>query len=124
MQTLAVNPDSGSFTVKNKMLFTNINALECRWQIEVGGRLLMHGKLEPIDCPPLSEVTVSLPYTMDQVTEDGMAVLTVFFATTRELPGLERALPLLGINLCCGYASACGGERWRRFALRPPGQPG
>ena len=90
VQTLAVNPDSGSFTVKNKMLFTNINALECRWQIEVGGRLLMHGKLEPIDCPPLSEVTVSLPYTMDQ--------------------DWQRALPLLGTNLCCGLCLSL----WRR----------
>ncbi len=107
VQTLAVNLDSGSFTVKNKMLFTNINALECRWQIEVGGRLLMHGKLEPIDCPPLSEVTVSLPYTMDQVTGDGMAVLTVSFATTRELPGLAA-----------GFTFA-----WDQFVLRPMPQP-
>ena len=67
----------------------------------------MHGKLEPIDCPPLSEVTVSLPYTMDQVTGDGMAVLTVSFATTRELPGLAA-----------GFTFA-----WDQFVLRPMPQP-
>ena len=67
----------------------------------------MHGKLEPIDCPPLSEVTVSLPYTMDQVTGDGMAVLTVSFATTRALPGLAA-----------GFTFA-----WDQFVLRPMPQP-
>lgn len=90
LKTTAVNLESGSFKVKNKMLFTDVNSFLCKWQIHTDGRLMMHGQLEPIDCAPLSEVFITIPYTIEDLPETGESVLTVSFLSTQSIPGRKE----------------------------------
>lgn len=107
LKTTAVNLESGSFKVKNKMLFTDVNEFVCKWQIHVDGRLFMHGQLEPIDCAPLSEVFIDIPYTIEDLPQRGEAVLTVSFCSTKAVPGRKA-----------DYEIA-----WDQFVLKEAQQP-
>lgn len=107
IKTTAVNLESGSFKVKNKMLFTDVNEYICNWKIEKNGQLIMHGKLEPIDCAPLSEVFITIPYTIDDLPEDGEIVLTVSFCSSKNILGRKA-----------GYEVA-----WDQFVLKSAEKP-
>ncbi len=97
----------GTLRVKNKFLFTDISAYECRWKLEADGEELKSGRLEKFECEPLSETFITVPYDYPSVPKDKEVVLTVSFHTTKSSPGLDE-----------GYEIA-----WDQFVLNSAPQP-
>ena len=107
IKTEAFDIQKGTYRVKNKFLFTDISAYECRWIITANGDELASGRLDKFDCEPLSETYITIPYDYKALPKDKEVVLTISFHTTRKTPGLEL-----------GYEVA-----WDQFILNDLPQP-
>lgn len=89
IKTEAFDLPAGKFRVKNKFLFTNISAYKCKWVLKAEGEVIEHGELDKIDCEPLSETFINIPYSADSIPADKEAVLTISFFTKKKTPGLK-----------------------------------
>lgn len=80
---------AGKFRVKNKFLFTNLSSYKCRWVLKAEGEVIEHGELDKIDCEPLSETFITIPYSVDSIPKDKEVILTISFFTKKKTPGLK-----------------------------------
>ena len=80
---------AGKFRVKNKFLFTNLSSYKCRWVLKAEGEVIEHGELDKIDCDPLSETFITIPYSVDSIPKDKEVILTISFFTKKKTPGLK-----------------------------------
>ncbi len=80
---------AGKLKVKNKFLFTNISSFKCRWVIKANGEELVKGEFDRIECEPLSETFITVPYSYDDMPKDKEVVLTVSFFTKKKTLGLK-----------------------------------
>lgn len=79
----------GKFKVKNKFLFTDISSYRCKWQLKAEGELIDSGELDKIECQPLSETFIVIPYSYEDMPKDKEVVLTIGFFTKKKTPGLK-----------------------------------
>ncbi len=84
----AFDLETGKFRVKNKFLFTNLSAYKCKWVIKAEGEIVAKGE-EAVECDPLSETFVTIPYTKDMLTADKENILTISFCTKKKTEGLK-----------------------------------
>lgn len=89
IKTEAFDLKIGKFRVKNKFLFTDISAYKCKWQLKAEGELIDSGELDKIECDPLSETFITIPYSYDNIPQDKEVILTVSFFTKKKTPGLK-----------------------------------
>ncbi len=80
---------AGKFRVKNKFLFTDLSAYKCKWEIKAEGELIENGELDRIECQPLSETFITIPYSIDKIPADRETVLTISFCTKKKTLGLK-----------------------------------
>lgn len=80
---------AGRFKLKNKFLFTNTSAYKCRWVIKAEGEVISNGELDKIECDPLSETFINIPYSYDELPSDKEVVLTISFFTKKKTLGLK-----------------------------------
>ncbi len=99
--------NKGTFKVKNKHLFTNLSAFACRWVIEAQGERLASGELDDVECEPLSETFITIPYDITAFLSDKEVVLTVSFYNKRYMPGIKSDFEVA----------------WDQFILNPMPQP-
>lgn len=84
----AFDLEAGKLRVKNKFLFTDLSAYKCKWVIKADGDEVAKGELD-VQCEPLSETFISVPYTKETLSEDKENVLTVSFFTKKKTDGLK-----------------------------------
>ena len=89
IKTEAFDLPAGKFRVKNKFLFTNLSSYKCRWVLKAEGEVIEHGELDKIDCDPLSETFITIPYSVDSIPKDKEVILTISFFTKKKTPGLK-----------------------------------
>lgn len=89
IKTEAFDLPAGKFRVKNKFLFTNLSSYKCRWVLKAEGEVIEHGELDKIDCEPLSETFITIPYSVDSIPKDKEVILTISFFTKKKTPGLK-----------------------------------
>ncbi len=87
IKTEAFDLPAGKFRVKNKFLFTNLSSYKCRWVLKAEGEVIEHGELDKIDCEPLSETFITIPYSVDSIPKDKEVILTISFFTKKKTPG-------------------------------------
>lgn len=89
IKTEAFDMQKGTYRVKNKYLFTDVSAFQCKWLIEANGEALASGELDKFECEPLSETYITIPYDYTKLPCDKEVVLTVSFHTRKKTPGLK-----------------------------------
>ncbi len=89
IKTEAFDVKIGKFRVKNKFLFTDISAYKCKWQLKAEGELIDSGELDKVECDPLSETFITIPYSYDNIPTDKEVVLTISFFTKKKTLGLK-----------------------------------
>ena len=89
IKTEAFDINKGTYKVKNKFLFTDISAFVCRWSVEAEGEIIASGELDKIECEPLSETFITVPYKFDKFPTDKEVVLTISFFTKKKTLGLK-----------------------------------
>ncbi|ROQ81614.1 beta-galactosidase [Streptomyces sp. CEV 2-1] len=62
---------AGTVTVRNKHLFSGLDAYELRWDVTCDGRSVQHGRLAAPKVAPGGEGTVRVPYRKPQKPEPG-----------------------------------------------------
>jgi beta-galactosidase len=80
--------DAGKFKIKNKFLFTDLNAFKCKWVVKAEGDVVETGEFDKIDCEPLSETFININRSKS-LPEGRECVLTVSFVTKKKTPGLK-----------------------------------
>ncbi|MGN1201654.1 MAG: glycoside hydrolase family 2 TIM barrel-domain containing protein, partial [Eubacterium sp.] len=89
IKTEAFDLMAGKFRVKNKFLFTDISNYKCKWELKAEGEVIEFGELDKIECEPLSETFITIPYSIDSIPKDKEVVLTISFFTRKKTPGLK-----------------------------------
>lgn len=90
-QNIGIEPfdiGAGKLKIKNKFLFTNLSAYKCKWVIKAEGDELCKGELD-VECEPLGETFLTVPYDREKLSRDKENVLTVSFYTKKKTPGLK-----------------------------------
>ena len=80
---------AGKLRVKNKFLFTDTSSFKCKWEVKAEGELIDSGELDKVECQPLSETFITVPYSLDKIPQDKEVVLTVSFFTKKKTLGLK-----------------------------------
>ncbi|MGN1122864.1 MAG: glycoside hydrolase family 2 TIM barrel-domain containing protein, partial [Eubacterium sp.] len=80
---------AGKLRVKNKFLFTDTSSFKCKWEVKAEGELIENGELDKVECQPLSETFITVPYSLDKIPQDKEVVLTVSFFTKKKTLGLK-----------------------------------
>ncbi|MCI9642397.1 MAG: DUF4981 domain-containing protein [Eubacterium sp.] len=78
----------GTYKVKNKFLFTDISNYVCKWAVSANGDEISSGELGVIECAPLSETFITIPYNYTTLPFDKEVVLTISFHTKKSVLGL------------------------------------
>ena len=78
----------GTYKVKNKFLFTDISNYVCKWSVSANGDEISSGELGVIECAPLSETFITIPYNYTTLPFDKEVVLTISFHTRSSSYGL------------------------------------
>lgn len=78
----------GTYKVKNKFLFTDISNYVCKWSVSANGDEISSGELGVIECAPLSETFITIPYNYTTLPFDKEVVLTISFHTKNSALGL------------------------------------
>lgn len=88
IKTELFDVQKGTYKVKNKFLFTDISNYVCKWSVSANGDEISSGELGVIECAPLSETFITIPYNYTTLPFDKEVVLTVSFHTKKSVPGL------------------------------------
>ncbi|MCC8073908.1 MAG: DUF4981 domain-containing protein [Clostridiales bacterium] len=80
---------AGKYKVKNKFLFTDLSAYKCKWEIKAEGESIGKGELDKIECEPLSEAFISIPYNWDDIPKNKEVILTIGFYTKKKTLGIK-----------------------------------
>ncbi len=69
----SANPLKGEITLKNKYLFTNLNAFDVKWELLEDGVVAQSGKFtdEEVDVAPLTDKTVTAKFTQPKASKPG-----------------------------------------------------
>ncbi len=90
IKTEMFDKQQGTYRVKNKYLFTNISEFSCRWVVKANAEEIASGTIEEkIECEPLSETYITIPYDITTMPKDKEVILTISFFTTEKKPGLN-----------------------------------
>ena len=54
---------AGQVTIKNKYHFTNLNFVTLKWTLLEEGKILQTGEVRNLDIPPLSQQSITIPFT-------------------------------------------------------------
>lgn len=100
---VTAGPDTGSVTITNEHLFTNVDAYDGQWELVTDGKVAQRGKLtrEQLNVPPLSSRTITVPFRRPTPGQEHF--LRVSFTTRTRTPwadrGFEVAAQQLPLNL-------------------------
>ena len=84
----AFDLEAGKFRIKNKFLFTNLSAYKCKWVIKAEGEIVSSGEAD-VECEPLSETFVTIPYKADELPKGKECIITISFFTKKKTLGLK-----------------------------------
>lgn len=79
----------GKFKVRNKYLFTDVSAFKCKWVLKAEGEIIESGELDKVECQPLSETFITIPYFYESIPKDREVILTIGFFTKKKTLGLK-----------------------------------
>ena len=82
----ALSTTEGRFTLTNRNYFSNMDAYEMEWKIEVQGRLFSQGKGELPQIAPLQTVPLTLIYDLPALKEGEEAFITFSFTLKEDAP--------------------------------------
>ena len=89
IKTEAFDLEIGKLKVKNKYLFTDVSSFKCKWSVKAEGEIIDSGELDKVECEPLSETFITIPYSCENLPKDKEVVLTVGFYTKKKTLGLK-----------------------------------
>lgn len=75
--------DKKEFTLINKHLFTDLSEFEIKWCMTANGVEIENGTLGTVSVPPLSETTITIPYSTEKL-DDKEYILTISFILNKD----------------------------------------
>lgn len=81
-------PVEGKLIIENRHLFSNVNEFDGTWELREGGTVLQSGLLTSaqLDVPPMETGSVTVPFTMPELTPGGEYWLTMEFTLKTAQP--------------------------------------
>ena len=79
------NTQKGTIVIRNMQSFTNLSEYDCRWQLQLDGKVLESGKLN-LDIAPLACKEVNLPSTRKMDFSRGQYAWNIKLFTKQDLP--------------------------------------
>jgi beta-galactosidase len=99
---VTAGPDTGSVTITNEQLFTNVDAYDGHWALSADGTVVQRGKLtrEQLNVPPLSSRTITVPFRRPTHPAPGQEhFLRVSFTTRNRTPWADPGFEVAGQQL-------------------------
>jgi beta-galactosidase len=90
-----VDVKKGKISVSNERFFTNLNDLECRWELLADGVKVQTGKFELPEIKPQTAVTLEIPYDLKSLPKGVEVHLTLRFMQKKVTPWAAK-----GFEVC------------------------